>query len=117
MRFERNASELLLFHHVDDGQTAIAKADQELLASAVEANVIGIVTEIDTSCRDIAIAAVEPHRTVAAIGDIEGVGRRHIGNALRLLEARQTVNDFRILQINNRYAIVTKFGQKHPLPC
>src|SRR5262249_57569593 len=96
--FEGDVADRLVWSEVDDGKGASAVTDEQALPSVVEPYIVGIVTQGDPPRFGVVAAAEEPHRSVAAVRDIQSLNSGNVSHTLRLLEAGDPVNDLLLLQ-------------------
>ena len=72
-------------HRVDDRQTAIAIADDDMAAARIDADIVSIVTQIDCAERSQIRSPKHPHGAVAGIGDQDKIGPDRVADPLRLV--------------------------------
>src|SRR2546427_6886977 len=88
------------------GECSIAVTDKNSIGSRIDANVVGILAQINPPCAVIVRAAEQPHRTVAGIGDKKHLGRGNVADALRLFQTRDDVPYLALVQIDDGDGIV-----------
>ncbi len=95
-------------------QAAWPIADHDLVRCEIDADAVGIVTEVRPGAfREIG-GFEAADRAVARAGHINGVVRREIGDALRCVKARDPMHDAPLIQVDDRDAVVAKLGHDEP---
>ncbi len=115
MRLQGNVGELRLGRGVDHRERAAAIADIDAVRRRVDADVVGIVLEVDASGGRELGAAEEGDGAVPGIGDIERVGRRNIADALRLAQSFDPAQQGACFQIDHAEAVIAQLGDEQPL--
>src|SRR5215813_75090 len=115
MRFQRDVADPLVLSDVDDRKGTIAVTDEQVLPSVVEPYIVGIVTQGDPPRFGVVAAAEEPHRSVAAVRDIQSLNSGNVSHTLRLLEAGDPVYDLLLLQINDGHSVIAELGHENTL--
>src|SRR5262249_40823104 len=108
MGMQRDVGELSVRRRVDDGERAITVADEYVAGLGIDANIIGIIAEIEPSHRLVILASEQQHRTVPGVRDKNHVARWCIADTLRLLQSGDDVAYLARIQIDDRDAIVAE---------
>src|SRR5882757_7312105 len=116
MGVERHVGDLLSACRIDHGKPAFAVADDDAIAPRINADVVGIGAERDGPEQREGGRLVKAQRSVSGVGDIERRRARMIGNALRLAEPGDPVQDLALLQVDDAHAVVAEFGHEQKLP-
>jgi hypothetical protein len=115
MGLQRDVAGLPPGRRIDHRQRALAVADDDPVAPAVEPDVVGIVAQRDRTRGLERIALIDAHRSVAAIGDPECLAPFMPGHALRRAEALQTARQIAGLEVDDADAVVPEFGHEQAL--
>ena len=100
---------------IDDRERTIAVAHKHAVVLFVDPHIVGIVTELDAPDRREILPVQHAHRAVTPVCHIDVVGKRHVGDTLRLAEAADRTQYFPGCQIDHPQAVVAEFGDKQPL--
>jgi hypothetical protein len=84
--------------------------------SDVDPEVVGIALQIDHARRLERRAAKQAHRAISGVRHIDRIGRLHIADALRLLQAGDPLAKLARLEIDHAEAVIAKLGDEQPLP-
>ena len=85
------------------------------MALRVDPHIVGVVAELDAPDRREIVAAQYAHRAVAGIRHIDAVGKRDVGDTLRLAQAGDRAQHLARCQIDHAQAVVAELGNKQPL--
>src|SRR5262245_2570774 len=110
MGMQWDVGDLAIRRRVDDRECAIAVADEHVTGHGIDANIVGIIGQIELSHRLVIIAAEQQHRTVTGIGDKYHVARRYIADTLWFLQAGNDVPYLARVQIDDRDAVIAELG-------
>ena len=100
---------------IDHRERAVAVTHEHPIALSVDPHIVGILAELDASDRRKIIAAQYVHRAVAGIRHKDAVGKRDIGDALRLAQAGDPAQHLAGCQIDHAKAVVAELGNEQPL--
>ena len=115
MGFEADIGSLGLACGIDDRKRTLAIAHKYPIARCVYARVVGIIAELDAPHRGQIIAPQHPHRAITGIRYKDAIGKKDIGNALRLAQTVDPPQHLARCQIDHAEAVVTELGHKQPL--
>src|SRR6266853_3027544 len=115
MRGQGDVGELRGLYRIDDGEAAIAVTGQHLAVARVDAHIVRIVAQVQYPARGEIVAAIEPHRAVAAVRDDKEVGPREIGDALRLIQAADAPDGLLLRQIDDIERVVADLRDEETL--
>jgi hypothetical protein len=98
------------------GERAVAVADHHATGLGVEADVVGVGAKLDSvEWREFgALEAVD--QAVAAVGHVDRIGSRIVGDALRLIEFADPAQELARSKIDYAQAVVAELGDEQPLP-
>src|SRR5262245_2316434 len=116
MGMQWDVSDLAVRRRVDDRECAIAVTDEHVTGHRLDANVVGIIAQIESSHRLVILASEQQHRTVTGIGDKNHVARRYIADTLRFLQSGNDVPYLARVQIDDRDAVIAELGNEETLP-
>src|ERR1043166_7941346 len=95
MRFQCKFADLLVFGDIDDCQGTVAVTDEQVLSTAFEPYIVGIVVQGDPTRFSVITAPIKPHRPITAICDIQHLGGGNVSHTLWLFKARDPVHNLR----------------------
>ena len=98
----------------DQRQGAVAIADHDPAVPRVDADIVGVLAELGDPERGEVVALEAPQRAVAA-RNVDGVGRGHVGHALRLGQTADPFQHRASREIHDAKAAVAKFGDEQSL--
>ncbi len=76
------------------------------MGRSVDANIVGVAAELDSSGGLVVAAIKQLHRTVPGIGDIKRIVGGFVADSLWLLQSVNPVDQFEIREIDNSNGIV-----------
>src|SRR5258708_30841448 len=97
------------------GKSAAAISNEDSLSRGINADIVGVAAELDSSRRLVIAPFERTHRTVTGIGDIKHIGRGLVADALRLLQSWNPADQFAVWQIDNSNGIIAQFGNEQTL--
>src|SRR5262245_13195017 len=116
MGMQWDVGDLAVRRRVDDRECAIAVADEHVTGHRIDANIVGVIAQIESSHWLVVLASEQQHRTVTGIGDKNRVARRYIADTLRFLQSSNDVPYLARIQIDDRDAVVAELGNEEALP-
>ena len=115
MGLERKVGDLGVAVRVDHGKRTLAVSDEHPVARCIDADVVGIVAQVDPSIgREIATPQ-DANRPVAGVGDIDLAGRRHVADALRFAKSGERAQGGHGLEIDHAHRVIAQLGDEQPL--
>ena len=115
MAGQADLSRRLAGGRVDQGEGAVAVADHHAAGLGIEADVVGIAAKLDRVERREFGALEAVHQAIAAVGHVDRVGGRIIGNALRLIELADPAQQLARSKIHDTQAIVAELGDEQSI--
>ena len=112
MGVEADVGGLLPARRVDHRQRAGAVAHQHAAALRVDPHIVGVAAELDARDRRQILARQYPHRAIAGIRNIDAVGKRDVGDTLRLAEPGERAQHFAGLKVDHPQAVVAELGDE-----
>src|SRR5579871_4128238 len=93
---------------IDRRNGASAVSDQDALRVRIDADVVSIISQLDTTCFSIISAAIQTNRSVTPIGNVQRIARWLIAHALRFVQSRDDMNDLARREVDNPERVVFK---------
>ena len=83
---------------------------------AVDPDIVGVVAEIDAPFACQIFRPQQPHRSIAGVRDIDGIARRLVADALRLLQPGERASHPAYRKIDNTETVIPQLGDEKLLP-
>jgi hypothetical protein len=101
---------------IDQGKGAVAVADHHAAGLGVEADVVGVGAKLDRLERRELGAREAVNQAIAAVRNVDRIGGRIIGDALRLIEFADPAQELACGKIHHAQAIVAQLRDEQPVP-
>jgi len=115
MRVQRDIRDPAASSRVDDGERSVCVTYPDLVGGALDPDVVGIIPKLDLSHGREIRPVKQPHGSVPCIRHDDRIGRGLVADALRLLQARQGLQDSAARQIDDADGVVAEFRHVEPL--
>jgi hypothetical protein len=109
---QRDSSEHRHPPGVDDCKRAGSKSDDQTSCPRIQANVVGIVTQIDPAGRREIGRMEEPDGAIAPTGDGKEIDARDKGNALLLLESSEPADHAAGREVDDIDGVIAELGHR-----
>jgi hypothetical protein len=108
MSLQGNRGDHVARHGIDDRQAAIAITDDHGVVARIDANIIGVLLQVDLAKRLEILGAEDPYRAIAGVGNERDIGFVRVSHALRLFKATNVPTRLAAAKINHFDGIISK---------
>src|SRR5262249_25452710 len=112
---QRDIGDLRIGRRIDHRQRSVAVADKYSIGPRIDADVVGIVAQINSADGRIGFASKQQDRPIAGVGDKQRLTRWQVADSLRLLHSGDAASNLARIQVHDADCIVLELRDEETL--